>query len=124
MRTTAVIQAAISVLPSASRTTTQTQPDQANVVAKGLVLIVDVTTAGTGSITPKVQGKDANGVYYDILVGSAITTVSTNKLIVYPGAAVTANASANEPLPAVWRVIVTHNNANAITYSVGAQLVG
>lgn len=112
-----------SLLASAARTTTQTIADTPNLGHGGLHLIVDVTSAGTGSITPKIQGKDANGVYYDLLVGSAITTNGTNVLKLYPGITAVPNGAAADVLPPVWRVVVTANNANSVTYSVGANLV-
>ena len=112
-----------SVLASAAQTTTQTSPDNTNEISRGLHLIVDVTSAGTGSITPKIQGKDANGIYYDILVGAAITTVSTNVLKVYPGITPVANGAASDIIPKTFRFIITANNANTVTYSVSFQLV-
>lgn len=115
---------AFTVLASAARTTTQTVADRTNNGYLGVHVTVDVTSAGTGSITPKLQGKDANGIYYDVLVGAAITSTGTTVLKVYPGASPVANGVANDYLPAVWRVVVTANNANTMTYSVGACEVG
>lgn len=113
----------IVILASAARTTTQTSADQLAEARHGLHLVVDVTSAGTGSITPKIQGRDANGIYYDILVGSAITTTGTTVLKVGRGFTPSANAVATDGLPANWRVVVTANNANSMTYSVGANLI-
>lgn len=112
------------ILGSASRTTTQTSADQVNRSCRGLIVVVDVTVVGTGSITFKVQGKDANGVYYDILVGAAIVTNSTNIYRVLPDLTAAANSIAKDIMPRTFRVVVTANNANAITYSVAAELVG
>lgn len=111
------------ILASGARTTTQTGGDLLNLGHRGIHLSVDVTSAGTGSITPKIQGKDANGIYYDLLVGSAITSTGTTVLKVFPGASPVANGVANDHLPSVYRVIVTANNANTMTYSVGACLI-
>lgn len=113
----------ISVLSSAARTTTQIQADQVNGKYKGMHLIIDVTSAGTGSITPKIQGKDANGIYYDILVGSAITSSGTTALKIYPGLTALASNVVNDVLPSTWRCVVTANNANSMTYSVAAQIL-
>lgn len=111
------------VLASAARTTTQTGADTDSRGSRSCHLIVDVTSAGTGSITPKIQGKDANGVYYDILVGTAITSNGTNVLKVGLGMTPVANAVATDQLPKNFRVIITANNANAMTYSVGVELM-
>ena len=111
-------------LPSSSRTTTQTQQDQMNEGHRGLRVVVDVTTPGTGSITVTIDELDqVSGKYVTLLTSAALTTTATTVLRVFPGATVTANASANDTLGATWRIKVTHNNANAITYSVGFVLL-
>lgn len=112
-----------SILPSGARSTTQTQTDQVNTSYRGLHLIIDVTNAGTGSITPKIQGKDANGVYYDLLVGAAISSTGTNVLKIYPGITPVTNGTANDILPYGYRIVITANNANSMTYSAAAQLI-
>lgn len=113
-----------TVLASASRTTTQTQADQTNYNNRGIAVVLSVTSAGTGSVTLTIQGKDvASGAYYTLLAGAAVTSNSTNRYTVFPGATVTANVSANDQLPRTFRVLVTANNANAVTYSVGYSLV-
>lgn len=114
----------ISFLASASRTTTQTQADQTNFNARGIHVVVDMTVVGTGSITLTIQGKDeVSGKYYTLLAGAAITTNVTNVYKVFPGAPVTANVSANDMVPRTYRLLVTANNANAATYSVGYSLI-
>lgn len=114
---------ALTVLASGARTTTQTQPDATNYNHRGIRVIIDVTSPGTGSITLTVQGKDANGIYYTLLTGAAITTTSTNQYEVFPGSPVTANATVNSFLPRTYRTVVTANNANSVTYSVSAELM-
>lgn len=105
----------------AGATTTQTGPDLVNDKgARGVTVVVDSTVIGTGSITLTIQGKDkASGKYYTLLASAAITTNTTGVYTVFPGATVTANVSANACLPEVWRLLVTANNANAATYTVG-----
>lgn len=111
----------ITLLASAAHTTTQTASDQTNYNGRGVTVVLDVTNAGTGSITLEIDGKDpVSGKYFALLTGAAVTSNSTNVYTVYPGATVTANVSASTFLPRTWRVVVTANNANSITYSVGA----
>lgn len=113
-----------SILTSASRTTTQTGADNENVFHRGIVVILDMTTVGTGSVTLEIDGKDpVSGKYYAILTGAAVVTNSTNIYKVYPGLTAAANVAANDLLPKTWRIVVTANNANAATYSVGAILM-
>ena len=57
------------------------------------------------------------------LAGAAVTTNVTNVYTVFPGAPATANVSANDHLPQVFRVIVTHGNANPADYSLGLNLL-
>lgn len=109
-------------LASGSRTTTQTGADRTNHNARGIHVSLDMTVVGTGSVTPKIQGKDANGIYYDLLVGAAITTNVMTVLKLAPGLAAVANAAANDLLPRTFRVVVTANNANAATYSLAYSL--
>jgi len=104
----------------AGATTNQTGADMTSPAARGIKVVVVTTVIGTGSITVTIQGKDkASGTYYVILASAAITTNATTILSVYPGAPVTANVSANDALPATWRILVTANNANPASYTVG-----
>lgn len=112
------------ILASGARTTTQTGKDMSNVGGKGIVVVLDMTTVGTGSVTLSIDGKDpVSGKYYNLLTGAAVTTNSTNVYRVYPGLTAAANATANDVLPRTFRVVVTANNANSATYSVGAILI-
>lgn len=113
----------VAVLASAARTTTQTGADTTNYNGRGIKVVLDTTAATSGSVTLSIQGKDANGVYYTILAGAAVTTVSTNVYTVYPGAPATANVSANDFLPRTYRVVATANNATAQTYSVSSCVI-
>jgi len=110
-----------TILASAARTTTQTGSDITNYNARGIKVVLDTTVASTGSVTLKIQGKDSvSGAYYDILTGAAVTNVSTNVYTIYPGATAVGNTTVNDSLPRVWRVVVTANNSNSQTYSVGS----
>lgn len=114
----------ISVVASASYTTTQTQVDQTNYNHRGIVVVLNMTIVGTGSVTLEIDGKDpVSNTYYPILTGAAVITNSQNVYTIYPGNTVTANVSASTALPRTWRVKVTANNANAATYSVGCMLI-
>jgi len=112
------------IAASAARTAAPTIPAQWNMGGRGVHVIVDVTSAGTGSITVTVQGYDrATNAWYDILASAALTTNATTKLTVFPGATAVANTAANDCIPHKWRVNIAHNNGNSITYSVGANIL-
>lgn len=120
----AIYPVEVTVFASAAQTATQTQADQTNTGARGIMVILDMTVVGTGSVTLEIDGKDvASGKYYSLLTGAAVTTNVTNVYTVYPGATVTSNVSANACLPKTWRAKVVANNSNSATYSVGAILL-
>lgn len=109
---------------SAARTATPTAVEINTRRFKTLVVVLDATVhAVSAALTITVARKDnASGKYIDILQSASITTVSTNTIRVGLGLPATANVSANEPLPNVVRVTITHGNANAVTYTVSAHL--
>lgn len=110
----------VPLIPSASRTVTNYSDRQDNLKSKGVIVDINVTDAGTGSVTLSIQRwNPATSTWVDMLATAAITTATTGTLTLFPGSAVTANVSANASLPRGWRVAVTHNNANAMTYVVG-----
>lgn len=114
----------VAALASTSRIATTNSNDLKNSGHKGCHIVIDVTVDGGGGLTPKIQGKDAvSGKYYDILVGSAISAVGTTVLKVYPALTASANLIANDIVPPDFRIVVTHSDANAMTYSVGVSLV-
>lgn len=114
----------ITLLTQVGATTTQASPDQVNVNGRGVKVVLDMTAAGTGSVTLTIQGKDpASGKYYTLLAGAAVVTNVTNVYSVYPGAPVTANVSVNDALPRTWRVLATANNVNPASYTVGASVL-
>ncbi len=85
-------------------------PDAVNKTAKGIKVFVFVNSvAASGTITVNVQGKDpgGSGTYVTLLASAALNSASTTAptvMLIYPGAAVTTNVSANDVLPDTWRV--------------------
>lgn len=111
-------------LPSGARTTTQTSPDFVSQGCNAVHVVLDVTVSSASpSVTVTINGKDtASGKYYLLLSGAAVTTSVTNVYKVGTGLPVTGNVSANDMLPEVFQVVVTANNSNSGTYSVGVNL--
>lgn len=114
-----------TIKASGANTASWDGSDQTNRFMKGVIVTIDVTVATTdASVVYTIQGKDElSGKYYTILASAAIATVSTVKLYVYPGSAVTTNLAANHSLPRVWRVIATASDAKSVTASVGAVVL-
>lgn len=89
----------------------------------GLYLFTKVTVPNGGSLTVTVQGYDPQTqTYFDLLVGAAITTASTQVLLVYPGVTKTANVSDDRPLPSHFRVSAVVSTAS-MTFECSAQLI-
>lgn len=114
-----------AALASEARTATNNSDDLTNSLHKGCHVIIDVTAiSATPSVVPTIQGKDSvSGKYYTLLVGAAITATGTTVLKVYPGLVVAANLAANDIVPSKFRILMTHADADSITYSVGVSLV-
>lgn len=113
------------MLASAARTTTQTSVDLDSFGCRGILIALDMTNAtALPSVSLSIKGKDkTSGKYYALLAGAAVTTVSTNAYVVYPGVAVSANVAVSNVIPDTFQIVVTANNANSGTYSVGYSLV-
>lgn len=108
-----------TLLASAARTASVQSSDQTNYNGRGLFIHIKVTAVtATPSIAVAIEGKNAAGVYFNLLTSAAITTVSDNLLIVAPWAAETANVSTAKMVPRTWRVNVTAADADEITYGV------
>ena len=113
-----------ALITAVGATTTQTGTDQQNTGGRGVKVVMNTTAIGSGSVTLSIQGKDtASNAYYTILTGSAVTTNVTNVYTIYPGLTAVANVTVTDVLPRTWRVVVTANNGNAATYTVGASVL-
>lgn len=115
----------LSIFASAVRAASVNSADQKNYRGRGVQVVIDMTAVPTvETVTFTIEGKDEiSGKYYTILASTAIVAVSTVILRVYPGIVVAANLSANDALPADWRVKATHSASGNFTYSVGANLL-
>jgi hypothetical protein len=75
------------------------------------------------SVVPSIEAQDPlSQQWYTMLTGAAITATGLVVLRVYPGVAAVANLSSPDFLPPIWRLTMTHGNADSITYTASAQL--
>lgn len=104
---------------------TVTSTDQNNCTGRGVVVVVDLTTMTTATVTVTIQGKDStSGKYYTLLASAGLASTGTTAMVVYPGAPVTTNLSANSPLPRTWRVSVgIVGGSAAATGKIGASVI-
>lgn len=121
---------AAEVIASGAINATGNSADMTNENARGALVIVDISAvSGTSpTLTVKLQAKDPiSGHYADIpgATTTALNATGTTLLVVYPGAAVTANSSVSQPLPRTWRVAYTLGGSASptVTASVSVQYV-
>jgi hypothetical protein len=111
------------ILASAARTANPGAVTITNYNARAFYVHLNVTAQAGGSITVAIDWVDSvAGTSYNLLTGTAVTTVSTTTYRVGPGLTAAANLAANEYIGRTLRVTVTHNNGSSITYSVGYLL--
>lgn len=113
----------LTLLASAERTAATSSEDQVNRICRGIFVHFKVTGGDSGfSATIKIEGKNAAGVYYTLLEGAAVESVSDNLYTVAPWATNVNNVSAAKSVPKQFRITVTPADTKAITYGVYADL--
>lgn len=118
-----------TLLASAARTAETSSPDQNNYAAKGAIFFLRVSAiTDTPSITLRVYTKDSISGQYGLLVEFGAVTAEGNYVyILYPGAVETAATANLEiqglPLPRTWKALITHADADSITYSVSCAVI-
>ena len=112
----------VTILASAAHTADSTSGpfDGIPSVYRGVLIVLDVTAATTGTVTISVQDKLENGEWTSRLTGSAITAVGTTMLLLHPNAPDRANVSEATSLNYKWRVFADKSDATAKTYSITA----
>lgn len=90
---------------------------------KGAYVFTKVTVPNGGTVTVTVEGYDeTTGEYFELLVGAAIATATTQVLLIYPGVTKTTNVSDDRPLPMKFRLKAVVATAS-VTFSASAQLI-
>jgi len=108
-----------TALTSAARTTTTSSADLDNPNARGVHVIVNVSSYVSGTWTPIVQAKNpATAAYYTLLTGTGITGTGVTVLKVYPGLVAASNV-ANDVVPKTWRITMSGGSTPVATFSVG-----
>ena len=112
---------------AASRTTTQTSADINLYNAHSLMVALVVTTnaGNAGSITLTINWKEPGSNTYNLLLsGAAVVTANvTNIYSINPNIPAVANVSAQKDCGRIVQIVVTHNNANPVTWSCGHTAV-
>lgn len=117
----------LTLYASAARTATPTAAEFNAQGAHGLHLVIDVTAVpgSAPSVVPTIDfHDDLSGKWITLLTGAAITGVGTTTLKIYPGVTVSANVAVSDVAHGHMRVVMTHGNANSVSYSASAHLVG
>jgi hypothetical protein len=121
----------VTLLASASRTSTTNSADVINTIYKGVLVWLNVTVVpGIQTITPAIQVKDPVSGGYATIVAPAAGIVGTGLYLLsaYPSAGnllagLTAFFSNTVYLPQTWRVSITHSGAGGFSYSVAYQFL-
>lgn len=110
---------------SAARTATPTASVVSMRGRRGVQVVIVATAASdTPSVVATIQCYDPlSDSFYTLLTSAAITGISTTVLTVYPGATAANNVSAGNVIPDLFKVVMTHGDADSITYSVSAHLI-
>lgn len=110
----------ITVYSSAARTATPLAVEFSPRGAVGIMARLDATAAAaTPSIVMSIEAWDpAAGAWFQILADAAVTGVATSTLVVDPRETAAANSIARHALFERMRILVTHADADSITYSV------
>lgn len=90
--------------------------------ARGIRLMWDLDASASTSLTLTLQGYNpVSEDKWTLLATAAKTSDAHVTLLLYPGAPVTSNVSANDILPAYWAVTITGTDDDA-AYSLTAEL--
>lgn len=103
-----------------ARTATPTSYSLYSRGARGLTVYVSATAVtSTPSVVVTIDGYDpVSQTWFNLLTSAAIATISTTKMVVYPGVLAVTNLAVSTVVPDTIRVVMTHGNTNSITYSV------
>ena len=112
------------LLASAARTASTNSPIQTNYNARGVIIYLNVTVAGTGNLMLYIR--ESAFLNAQLLVGAAVATTGAWAYVLYPGATtaeghiVKANSGV---LPRTWDVLIAHSDGSSWTYQVNYALI-
>lgn len=115
----------LEIAPSASRTATTTFGNFVNTNWRAAHFIMSITAGAGFDLDFELQARANNlGTFYPLLQSAAASLTATGTTVFKIGIGFTpiANLTANDLLPYIFRVVVTHNNANAVTYAIDCNL--
>lgn len=123
---TNVTSTQVSLYTSAARTATPTAAEFYSNGRSGLHMVIDVTAvAATPSVVPTIDFHDTlSNKWCNLLTGIAITATGTTVLKIYPGIASIANAASSDVIHGRMRLVLTHGDADSITYTAAVHLLG
>lgn len=111
-----------TIAASAARTVTTTFGNFVNSNWRAAHFILDVTAGAGIDIEFELQARNQTTAgFYPLLTSAAIVATGVIVFKIGIGFTPVANLTANDLLPYIFRVVMTHNNANAVTYSISAN---
>ena len=117
-------QDSVTIAASAARTVTESFGNFVNPNWRAAHFIFDLTaSAGAIDLVVDIEARNqTTGGFYPLLTSAAIVATGTIVFKIGIGFTPSGGLTANDLLPYIYRVTVTHNNANAQTYSISANL--
>lgn len=116
------------ILSNSARTSTTVSQTFQNFKYRGIIIYLDVTAAsGTGGLQIQIRTTDPqnNDTYQLNATPVAVTGITRNLYVLYPGAAGTQGSitqSTNAPLPRNWYIQIVHGDSTSYTYSLSYSL--
>lgn len=116
-------QDSVTIAPSAARTVTTSFGNFVNPNWRAGHFIFDLSaSAGAIDLLVTIEARNqTTGAFYPLLTSAAIAATGVIVFKVGIGFTPVANLTANDMVPYIYRVTVTHNNANAQTYSISGN---
>ena len=115
---------AMTLLASAERTASTLSPEQTNTNSKGLIVEINVTVAGTGTLIPQLVATVNSQSHIFFVATTAISAVGKKMYMFYPGTLSAGMSELTETksliIPYKWQARIAHSDSSAWTYSVGA----
>ena len=110
-----------SLLASAARTATTDSAIQTNYNFRGILLLLNVSAAGTGFLNLTVVVNDGGGAPFQISTSANITGTGKYGLVLGLGANLTnagahLNAATGAPVPRSWYGRILHSDSSSWTY--------
>ncbi|MBI2887416.1 MAG: hypothetical protein HYY02_09425 [Chloroflexi bacterium] len=113
-----------TLLANAARTASAASPIQTSHNARGVLIYLNITVAGTGTLTLYIRGSATMSA--QLLASAATAGGGLRVYVLYPGASGTGGhivQAVSAPLPRSWDVLMVPSDGSSWTYQVDYALI-